>query len=220
MIAVTAPLKSELTPLLSIADQVRVEKKKGHKVHFGRLGEQEFLFVKTGHGKVLTAAKTQWLIDQFAIDGLIHIGSAGSLNPQLIVGSYVLPTSVIEHDYLEKFSGSNFSPPKFLIKGFLFDRLRAELETQNLNFSTGPLISGTEDIVAESRRTELHQKFRADAVDWESSASTQVAKLNEVPTAVLRVVSDSASKTTPEDYKTHQPDVCRDLAQVLLSTFS
>ena len=50
-------------------------------------------------GKVNAARVTQILIDNFKVEGIINVGSAGSCNDELEIGDIVIGKKLVQHDF-------------------------------------------------------------------------------------------------------------------------
>ena len=65
----------------------------------GKINDTEVVLVEAGIGKVNAARTTQILIDNFQINGIINVGSAGSANDELDIGDIVIGNKLIQHDF-------------------------------------------------------------------------------------------------------------------------
>ena len=65
----------------------------------------------------------------------------------------------------------------------------------------GPIASGDEDIVEESRATELRLATQGICVSWEGSGGARVARFNSVPFIEIRSVTDSADGQAAKSFR-------------------
>jgi hopanoid-associated phosphorylase len=115
------------------------------------------------------------------VRGIISIGIAGALSPQLEAGDCVIASTVIAEDM--RYDTDN---------GWTA-RLRRALPDPRV----AP-IAGVDRIAATVEdKAALYKETGADAIDMESHIAAAVAKENGLPFAALRVISDCADHTLP-----------------------
>ncbi len=129
-----------------------------------------------GHGEVLRAR----LIAAIAVrrpTGVLSIGLAGGLDPELAVGTLVIGTGVAGHaadpDWAQRLLAANPGAVTGAVAG----------------------VASPAATVAEKAR--LHAGTGAVAVDMESHVVAEVAAAHGLGFAVLRVIGDSAADTLP-----------------------
>lgn len=115
------------------------------------------------------------------VHGIISIGIAGALSPELEVGDAVIAERVVTaNDAFETDAGWTA-------------RLAAALPDARIGAILGRgAIADSADIKAA-----LHQSSRADAVDMESHLAARAAREGGLPFAALRVISDRADRSLP-----------------------
>jgi hopanoid-associated phosphorylase len=134
--------------------------------------------------------------------GIISIGIAGALAPQLRPGQWVVADSV--HD------GTDRLPTH---SGWT-RRLQAALPAP----ATGTLLGANTMVAEASAKAALHRRTGAIAVDMESHVAARVARRHALPFAVARVISDAANRTLPPAARVGmRPDGDMDLPAVLRS---
>ena len=87
-----APMASELKPLLRYSRAVRSDP----GIHTARVGEVELLIARLGVGPAVAFEVTSRLLRLFAVDHVIVSGIAGGLDPDLGVGSVVVPEAALD----------------------------------------------------------------------------------------------------------------------------
>ena len=134
--------------------------------------------------------------------GIISIGIAGALDPALKVGDAVVASEVVAGDRRIA-TGAAWS-----------ERLRAALPEARLG-----AVLGSNTMVADgSAKARLHQATGALSVDMESHVAAEAAGRHSLPFAVLRFISDDASRALPKAAQAGmKPDGGMDLAAVLRS---
>jgi adenosylhomocysteine nucleosidase len=115
------------------------------------------------------------------VQGIISIGIAGGLSPELRSGCWVVATAVLD-------KGISI-PTDSAWAHRLLDRLPGAI--------TGTIF-GADAVVAETaRKSELHRATGAAAVDMESHIAGRVAHRLRLPFAAARVITDAAHQTLP-----------------------
>ena len=65
----------------------------------GKIENDKYILVKSGIGKVNAARTTQIMVDNFKVDYIINLGSAGAINNKLNIGDVVIAKHVVQHDF-------------------------------------------------------------------------------------------------------------------------
>jgi adenosylhomocysteine nucleosidase len=135
--------------------------------------------------------------------GIISIGIAGGLSPELRSGCWVVATAV--HDDVTSIPTDSAWTQRLL------KRL--------VGGTTTGTIAGVDAIVAEAaQKADLHRATGAAAVDMESHIAGRVARRLQLPFAAARVVSDAAHRTLPPAARVGmRPDGAIDVLAVLRS---
>jgi adenosylhomocysteine nucleosidase len=168
-----------------------------------------------GLGKVQFAVQTQYCIDK--IDGLesvLCVGACGGLNDGLMIGDVVVGTETVEHD-IRKHSKPlipRFSSDKTILKQFM--KLAEKKRGFTIHF--GPIASGDEDIMAESRKHELIKQTDALAVAWEGAGAARACRFSNVPFAEVRGICDFADQNTGHDFHENLELVMSHLAKITI----
>jgi adenosylhomocysteine nucleosidase len=63
------------------------------------INSKNVVLVKCGVGKVNAARTTQVLIDNFDLDYVINVGTAGGLNENIEIGDVVIAEKLVQHDF-------------------------------------------------------------------------------------------------------------------------
>jgi adenosylhomocysteine nucleosidase len=155
----------------------------------------EVTYFQGGWGKISAAASTQYVIDLWAPNLLVNLGTCGGFKGDIEKGSIILVEKTIVYDIIEQMGDAD-------------DHLLHY--TTNLNLSwlrepypipvlRGLLVSGDRDILPGDIQN-LKEQFGAVAADWESGAIAYVAERNNTPCLILRGVSDTVNVHGGEAY--------------------
>jgi adenosylhomocysteine nucleosidase len=96
-VAILAPMKPELKPLLQRASLQR-EQHGELVVHRGRIGNVDVVATITGIGMGPARAVTAQMLDAFPIDHVLVMGIAGGVDPELEIGEILLAEIVVDAD--------------------------------------------------------------------------------------------------------------------------
>lgn len=134
--------------------------------------------------------------------GIISIGIAGALAPELKPGEWIVADAV---------RGVDLAMPT--------DQAWRERLLARLPGAMQGLVLGGEAIVATAaEKADLHRTTGAIAVDMETHVAARVAARYRLPLAVARVISDAADRTLPPAARVGmRPDGGIDLPAVLRS---
>jgi adenosylhomocysteine nucleosidase len=166
---------------------------------------------ETGVGKVAAAAVTQRVMDREQPDGIVFVGVAGGLAPDLDQLSVVIAQDAVQWDV--DITPVNGGEPGTLNDGRRFMKLDAvgsnlALEAaQKLGFYArlGRVASGDAFVADSAKAAWVHQTFQADAVEMEGAAALQIASDHGVPMVLVRVISDGAGETARMTYTEFLP---------------
>ena len=164
----------------------------------GKINNTEVVLVEAGVGKVNAARTTQILIDNFSIDAIINVGSAGSANDELDIGDIVIGEKIVQHD----FDITAFGHPKGYISNVgrfiessqqLIQKMQQtilNIKDNDFKIKIGTIASGDIFCTELRMKEKIRGKFNADAIEMEGAAIAQVCKLDNIPFIIIRSISD------------------------------
>ena len=165
----------------------------------GKINDKEIVLVEAGVGKVNAARATQIMIDNFEIDAIINVGSAGATNEQLNIGDIVIGKKLIQHD----FDITAFGHPKGYISNVgeyvesderlikKIEKAISDIKENDFKIKIGTIVSGDIFCTEIKMKEKVRTKFNADAIEMEGAAIAQVCKLDKVPFIIIRSISDN-----------------------------
>ncbi len=158
-------------------------------------GSAPCLILQGGWGKVAAAASTQYVIDRWAPEGIINLGTCGGFNGQVKAGEIILAEQTLIYDIFEQMHDPEIAR--------LHYRTELDLswlpEKLPLPVRRSILVSADRDLIP-GEIEELHRNYGAIAGDWESGAIAFVSARNKVRCMILRGVSDLVSTDSGEAY--------------------
>ena len=159
-----------------------------------------------GMGLVAAAATAQHLIDVYHPEAIIFSGIAGNLNKKLHINDVVLGGTLRYLDTDMRLvgqwkPGTEEKPiEEFHSDAHLLDIAGEALSDAGITHITGIIASGNYFVDDPAKVEEVIRATGADAVEMEGAAVAQVAARNDVPSLVIRALSDNAD-TDYEEFK-------------------
>ena len=162
-------------------------------------GDEKWVIMQSGMGKVRAASMCQMIIDKYRVDTFFEFGFAGGLVDFLSIGDIVVITGVSEHDVpnrpeiqgeQDEWRGRLFNASVSSIDRF------AECLSKNSGATVrkSSVICGDMDIYDREVRDRIAAESGAIAVNWESAAIVDVCAINEIKYVGIRVISDLCVK--------------------------
>ncbi len=186
------------------------------------------VLVEAGIGKVNAAIVGTLLAQHFAVRALVFSGVAGGLDPDLGIGDVVIARTLIQHDYGALCDGrlTPYQPGVPPLPGLegpvgyhladgLEGRIAAVLaglelpampamatggQARQPAIRFGTVLTGDYFLNCAATRTDLHDRFQAQAVEMEGAALAQLAERFGLPLVVVRALSDLAGGDSHVDF--------------------
>ena len=182
-----------------------------YNLHFfeGTISDKECVLVECGIGKVNAARTTQILIDNYDIEYVVNIGTAGGVDTSLNVTDVVIGQKLAQHD----FDITAFGREKGFITGVgkyvfsdekLVKKCKEAMENIDQDNSykvlIGTIASGDIFCTDRNMANEIQKEFGALCVEMEGAAIGQICMLDNVPFIVIRSISDSPNGNNNIDF--------------------
>ena len=177
-----------------LVEALNLNKKKGIKdIYIGTYKDKNIFLINGGIGKVNSALSTQYLIDKYKIDAIIHTGCAGSLDKSLSLLELVIVDTVTYHDFIPTRVMKEYVPEEGIMKAS--DELINKfilIIPNNIKYRIGKIATGDCFVTEEDYRDKIKTETGAICVDMESASIAHVAKVNNIPFINIRTISDFA----------------------------
>lgn len=195
---IIAAMEEEMQEIKNIMKEIEEQKIFELTFIIGKINEFEVVLVEAGVGKVNAARVTQILIDNFEIEAIINVGSAGAANDELEIGDIVIGDKLVQHD----FDITAFGHPKGHISNVgqfvecdnvLIEKMEqtiSRMQDNEFKIKIGIIASGDIFCTELKMKEKIRRKFEADAIEMEGAAIAQVCKLDKMPFIVIRSISD------------------------------
>lgn len=198
-IGIIAAMQEEKDEIKNIMENITYKNIYDLEFIEGIIGKKDIVLVESRVGKVNAARTTQILIDNYDIESIINVGSAGSAINELNIGDIVIGGILVQHDFdITAFGhkkgyisnvGEKVESSKKLLKEF--EMLIKENLEDEYKIKIGIIASGDIFCTEPKMKEKIHVKFNADAIEMEGAAIAQVCCLSKVPFLIIRSISDS-----------------------------
>ena len=221
-IGIIAAMDEEVNSIQEFMQDTVTKKIYGLDLILGKINHRAIILVKCGIGKVNAARTTQILIDNFDIDYIINVGTAGGLNPEIEIGDVVIGEKLLQHDFDVSAGGhekgyiSDLGIYMFS-NAALIEKAKDSMENVNEDFKVHLGTIATGDIFVQdiSVKNKIEEEFHADCVEMEGSAIAQVCTLDKVPFIVIRGISDKPNGNNGIDFEKYLEMACRRYAKFI-----
>ncbi|ADZ93217.1 5'-methylthioadenosine/S-adenosylhomocysteine nucleosidase [Marinomonas mediterranea] len=207
-IGLIGAMDEEVAVIKEWMTDIQQESVAGCEFFVGKLDGVDVVLQKSGIGKVNAALSTTLLLNNYAPDKVINIGSAGGFGPDLEVGDVVISSDVVHHDVDVTVFGYELGQVPNLPATYEAD---AQLKTCAVNAvetlgkvkaKIGLIGSGDVFMCEAGRVAQAREAFPTMiAVEMEAAAVAQVCYKFETPFVVVRSLSDVADKESPASFE-------------------
>ena len=98
-IGIIAAMEEEMQQIKEIMEGISEKKIYNLTFYIGTISQKECILVECGIGKVNAARTTQILIDNFDIEYIVNVGTAGATSRELNTTDVVIADKLIQHDF-------------------------------------------------------------------------------------------------------------------------
>ena len=209
-IAIIGAMDSEITNFKGMIENIEEIEIANIIYYKGVLCNKNVVLLKSGIGKVNAAIATTIAIERFNVEKIIFTGVAGSGNPNYDISDIVISKDLIEHDFdtsdldgdeltvLVKGYDKNYYPAdKTLIE--LAQKSAQKVITDNKIY-IDTIATGDQFVGNNQKVKQIHNKFKAGAIEMEGAAVAHAALMYKVPFVVIRSLSDKADSDAVIDF--------------------
>ena len=214
-IGIIAAMNEEVDAIKKIMTDISIRRIYELEFITGKINGKKVVLVKCGVGKVNAARTTQILLNNFAIEYVINVGTAGSLNENIEIGDVVIGEKLVQHDFDVTAAGREKGYITDVGKYFYSDKnliektkKTIEIMKENFNAFIGTIATG--DIFVQDVKVKdgIKSDFNADCAEMEGAAIAQVCTLDNVPFIVIRSISDKPNGNNAIDFEKYLELAC------------
>lgn len=214
MIGIIVAEEKELLEVKKIINNLREKYIYEKKFYIGSIEEKEVVLVKSNVGKVNSARVTQILIDNFNIDLVINVGTAGSVDNSLEIGDVVVATELVQYDFDVTPFGRKLGEIENIGESIKVDEKFLKL-FDNINVRKGIIASGDKFIVNREDKDNIRNIFKAFAIEMEGASIAQVCFLDKIPFLVIRSITDKLDGSSKVDFEKFLESSSKVVANIL-----
>ena len=176
----------------------------------GKLCGKDIVLLKSGIGKVNAAIATTIAIEKFNVEKIIFTGVAGSGNPDYDISDIVISKNLIEHDFdtsaldgdeltvLVKGYNDNYYPADNSLIEIAKTAAQKVITDNKVYVDT--IATGDQFVGDNNKVKQIHNKFKAGAIEMEGASVAHAALMFKVPFVVIRSLSDKADSDAVVDF--------------------
>ncbi len=214
MIGIIVAEEKELLEVKKIINNLREKYIYEKKFYIGSIEEKEVVLVKSNVGKVNSARVTQILIDNFDIELVINVGTAGSVDNSLEIGDVVVATELVQYDFDVTPFGRKLGEIENIGESIKVDEKFLKL-FDNINVRKGIIASGDKFIVNREDKDNIRNIFKALAIEMEGASIAQVCFLDKIPFLVIRSITDKLDGSSKIDFEKFLESSSKNAANIL-----
>ena len=221
-IGIIAAMNEEVEAIQKLMTDIYI--KEVYELQFiqGKINAKDVVLVKCGVGKVNAARTTQILLNNYEIEYVINVGTAGSLNENIEIGDVVIGEKLVQHDFDITAGGHEKGYISHTGKYFysdknLVERTKKVIQGMNENFNAFIGTIATGDIFVQDIKVKntIKAEFNADCAEMEGAAIAQVCMLDNVPFIVIRSISDKPNGNNAIDFEKYLELACERYAKFI-----
>lgn len=155
--------------------------------------DEHISFFHSGWGKIASAGSMQYVIDKYAPDLIVNLGTCGGFEGAVKQGDIILVEKTYVYDILELMGDLD-------IVSYYASSLDLSWLVEPYPFPVRRGLIASADSDLPPGKIPFLKSLGAIAADWESAALAWVAGRNNARLLILRGVSDMVSETGGEAY--------------------
>lgn len=214
MIGIIVAEEKELLEVKKIMNNLSEKNIYEKTFYIGNIEEKELVLVKSNVGKVNSARVTQILIDNFDIELVINVGTAGSVDNRLEIGDVVVATELVQHDFDVTPFGRKIGEIENIGESIKVDNNLLKL-FDDINVRKGIIASGDKFIVSRDEKDNIRNIFNALAIEMEGASVAQVCYLDKIPFLVIRSITDKLDGSSKVDFEAFLESSSKRAANIL-----
>lgn len=219
-------MPEEIDAIEKLMTDVTIENIGPKKYIIGLLKNKNVVLTCSGIGKVSASIAATILITRYNCECIINTGVAGGLGDNVNTLDLVISTCTAQHDFdLTIFGYKLGQVPKF--DQFIstdkklseIAKIAAEEVAPKYNFKVflGPIISGDQFIAGDEQRAKIDSNFpQALATEMEGAAISQVCATFNIPSLIIRSISDNAKFKAHMTFDEMLPLATRNSQEILI----
>ena len=213
MIGIIVAEEKELIEVKNIMDSIKEKKKKKKIFYIGNIDNIKVVLVKSNVGKVNSSRICQVLIDNFDIELIINVGTAGSVDNRLNIGDIVVANELVQYDFDVTPFGRKLGEIENIGESIKVHENLLNLFSDNVY--KGVIASGDKFIIDIKEKEKIRNNFKALCIDMESASIAQVCFLDKIPFIIIRSITDKLDGSSKIEFETFLSMSSKNAANIL-----
>ena len=214
MVGIIVAEEKELIELKKLMNDIKEKNIYEKTFYIGNIENKDVVLVKCNVGKVNSARVCQMLIDNFDIEFVINVGTAGSVDNSLEIGDVVVATELVQHDFDVTPFGRKLGEIENIGESIKVNNKLLNL-FNGMNVKKGIISSGDKFIVNREEKDNIRTTFKALSIEMEGASIAQVCYLDKIPFLVIRSITDKLDGSSKVDFETFLESSSKMAANIL-----
>lgn len=214
MIGIIVAEQKELIEVKKIMNNIKEKNIYEKTFYIGNIEGKGVVLVKSNVGKVNSARVTQLLIDNFDIECVINVGTAGSVDNSLEIGDVVVATELVQYDFDVTPFGRKLGEIENIGESIKVDESLLNL-FDGMNVKKGIIASGDKFIINIEEKNSVKNIFNALCIEMEGASIAQVCFLDKVPFLVIRSITDKQDGSAKVEFEKFLESSSKEAANIL-----
>ncbi len=207
MVGLIMAMDLEAEGIIEKLTNVSSQKISGITFTRGKLHSTDVVVCVCGVGKVFAGVCAEIMVLRYSPDYIINTGVGGTLTEDLSIGDVAIASAAVQHDMDTTPIGD---PRGFIgiIKEVYLpcdERIVSLVEKacalEGIKAVKGTIATGDQFIHTEEQKDSIRADFEnCICCEMEGGAVGQICRVNKIPFAVVRAISDNAGGESPSDF--------------------
>lgn len=173
-------------------------------IYLVKFNNYKTLFIKVGCTKVEITKKIVEICTKYPIKIILGIGNCATINTKYHLGDIAIINSSVQYDVdftaigLPKSMIPNINKRIFLANNKLIDLIKNNYHEDNIHY--GEISSGDRFISSNNLSNLIKTTIKSDFIDNESSIIMEIAYLYNIPSLIIKGISNYATNNSYEVY--------------------
>lgn len=214
MIGIISAMEEELLEIKKLMKNITTKNIYEKTFYVGNIEEKDVVLVRSSVGKVNSARVCQMLIDNFGVELVINVGTAGSIDNSLNIGNVVVATELVQHDFDVTPFGRKLGEIENIGESIKVDDKLLNL-FDNIDVRKGIIATGDKFVVDIEEKNNVRNFFGAICIEMEGASIAQVCFLNKVPVLVIRSITDKLDGSSKVEFEEFLESSSKNAANIL-----
>ena len=223
MLGIIGALDIEVEGIISKMTDTSTQTISSVRFTCGKLNGTECVVAKCGIGKVNAAMCAQTMILRYSPDRIINTGIAGSTSEKTHIGSIVVASMVVQHDFdveaigFKKgeipYTGQVAFPADEALRSAAVEAVQKS--APDIHVFEGRVCSGDKFISTKEQKDTIIKNFGGMCCEMEGAAIAQTCYLNSTPFVIIRAISDKPDGGGSVDFNEFQAEAAARCAAIV-----